>query len=122
MGSRSRRQDAIPAHDAVTAMKQAVDVAIQHNDIRVDAVRSATPSTCGAHATAERDGSRFMLRRFAPASACRAVSCRRGSSHGERPVPVRAAGGVFPPRCEWLRCVSPAEARFCRCEKNPRAA
>ena len=37
--SRSRRVDDVSAISAVTAMKQAVEIAIQHNDIRLDAVR-----------------------------------------------------------------------------------
>ena len=39
MSFRTRRQDDSPAAiDAVTAMKQAVEIAMQHNDIRTDAV------------------------------------------------------------------------------------
>ena len=87
---------------AVTAMKQAVEIAIQHDDIRPEAVSLSFAATV--------DKDQFLVLatlacRFAKALACRVVSCRPGSSRGNlRPARAAPLGRrLFLLNLPWLR-------------------
>ena len=71
------------ANSAVTLMKEAVDSAIKHGDIRLDAVGGLTVST-------ERHRHAALTLRLLPCrlrrpSACPGNTCANGSTHGARP-------------------------------------
>ena len=76
------------ANSAVTLMKEAVDSAIKHGDIRLDAVGGLTVST-------ERHRHAALTLRLLPCrlrrpSACPGNTCANGSTHGAHPSDERA--------------------------------